>query len=84
MAEAMKVLKEIFELAAEEKTMVYDDDGKPYDLVPNLSQKAKLYAEGNKSSEREYNFWKDSLAHGCHPLDEELVNSWPDKPAIYK
>ncbi|XP_059304952.1 hyoscyamine 6-dioxygenase-like [Lycium ferocissimum] len=84
MAEAMKVLKEFFALPAEEKAMFYDEDGKPNVLVPNYSQKAKLYTDGNKTSEGEFNFWRDSLAHGCHPLDEELVNSWPDKPATYK
>ncbi|MCE3052076.1 hypothetical protein HAX54_051521 [Datura stramonium] len=83
MANTMKVLKEFFALPAEDKAMFYED-GKPNDLVADISQKAKLYTESNKSPEGEFTFWKDSLAHGTHPLDDELVNSWPDKPATYK
>ncbi|KAJ8559807.1 hypothetical protein K7X08_003865 [Anisodus acutangulus] len=49
-----------------------------------LEQKAKLYIEGEQLSNEELFYWKDILAHGCHPLDEELVNSWPEKPATYR
>ncbi|MCE3052075.1 Hyoscyamine 6-dioxygenase [Datura stramonium] len=83
MGEAMKVLKEFFELPAEEKA-IFLEDGKPNILVKDLSQKAKLYIEGNKTSQGEFYFWKDSLVHGSHPLDEQLVNSWPEKPPTYK
>ncbi|KAJ8559834.1 hypothetical protein K7X08_003892 [Anisodus acutangulus] len=83
MAETMKVCKEFFALLAEEKEKL-QPKGKPAKFELPLEQKAKLYIEGEQLSNEEFFYWKDTLAHGCHPLDEELINSWPEKPATYR
>nr|QJZ27966.1 hyoscyamine 6 beta-hydroxylase [Mandragora autumnalis] len=83
MADTMEVSKEFFALPAEEKEK-FQPKGEPAKFELPLDQKAKLYVEGEQLSNEEFLYWKDTLAHGCHPLDEELVSSWPEKPATYR
>ncbi|KAJ8563405.1 hypothetical protein K7X08_031857 [Anisodus acutangulus] len=68
----MDVCKEFFALPAEEKEMI-QPKGEPAKFELPLEQKAKLYVEGEQLSDEEFLYWKDTLAHGCHLLDEEEV-----------
>nr|AFP99876.1 hyoscyamine 6 beta-hydroxylase [Hyoscyamus senecionis] len=83
MLETMEVCKEFFALPAEEKEK-FKPKGEAAKFELPLEQKAKLYIEGEQLSNEEFLYWKDTLAHGCHPLDQDLVNSWPEKPAKYR
>nr|QJZ27967.1 hyoscyamine 6 beta-hydroxylase [Mandragora officinarum] len=83
MEETMEVCKEFFALPAEEKEK-FQPNGEPAKFELPHDQKAKLYVEGERLSNEEFFYWKDTLAHGCYPLDEELVSSWPEKPATYR
>nr|QDL90284.1 hyoscyamine 6 beta-hydroxylase [Datura inoxia] len=83
MVEAMEVYKEFFALPAEEKEK-FQPKGEPAKFELPLEQKAKLYVEGERRCNEEFLYWKDTLAHGCYPLHEELLNSWPEKPPTYR
>lgn len=69
----LKVANEFFELPSEDKAVMYSEDSK---------QKSRVYTSIDYNNEKVH-FWRDSLRHPCHPL-EEHIDSWPQKPPQYR
>ncbi|KAM3202291.1 hypothetical protein P3L10_029915 [Capsicum annuum] len=94
MADALAVCKEFFYLPIEEKAKFVEnkDDESLSDFEPSIDQRPKLYIEkeytpkknGSKTNEKETVFWKDTFGHGCHPLTQDVINSWPENPQKYR
>lgn len=78
MADAMNVSKEFFGMSTEEKAQYYIDS-------VALEEKAgcRLYTSSGYFLAQGFDFWKDTLQHPCHPLQNH-INSWPDKPKNYR
>ncbi|KAJ9565151.1 hypothetical protein OSB04_001117 [Centaurea solstitialis] len=77
MMEDMRVLyNEFFNMPIEDKLGVYSE-------THGALSKCALYTSGLDYSKEDVHFWKDTLKHPCHPL-EEHVPSWPKKPARYR
>ncbi|XP_027123007.1 hyoscyamine 6-dioxygenase-like [Coffea arabica] len=68
MTDAKNVGKEFFAIAAEENAKLTTD--------------AAQDTGSGIFSPKEFAYWKDTLQHRCHPLDN-FIKSWPDKPARY-
>ncbi|CAI9300691.1 unnamed protein product [Lactuca saligna] len=65
---------EFFNMPIEDKLSVYSE---------NFGKGCTLYTSGLNYAKEDVHFWKDTLKHGCHPLEEHSP-SWPDKPARYR
>ncbi|XP_027172135.1 hyoscyamine 6-dioxygenase-like [Coffea eugenioides] len=76
MIDAMDVGKEFFSIAVEEKMKLTASAG-------DTENGWELYTGAGKYSTQDFDYWKDSLLHPCHPL-ESCIKSWPDKPARYR
>ena len=74
MNDTMSVLKEFFEMPAEDKASLYSED---------LEKRCRLYTSGLYYSKEKVHLWRDSLRHSCHPL-EECMKFWPEKPTSYR
>ncbi|XP_057507821.1 hyoscyamine 6-dioxygenase-like [Actinidia eriantha] len=74
MEDTMSLFKEFFDMPAEEKAEYYSED---------RTKAFRLYTGGTNYNKADVNFWKDSVRHLCHPL-EDYVQSWPEKPARYR
>ncbi|PSS14009.1 Hyoscyamine 6-dioxygenase [Actinidia chinensis var. chinensis] len=74
MEDTMSLFKEFFDMPAEEKAEYYSED---------RTKTFRLYTSGLNYNKDDVNFWKDSVRHLCHPL-EDYVQSWPEKPARYR
>ncbi|KAK9067550.1 hypothetical protein SSX86_011661 [Deinandra increscens subsp. villosa] len=72
--DTMKVVKEFFDMADEEKAKLYSIDP---------MKRCKLYTSGYNYANEKIHFWRDNLRHPCHPLDE-WVCLWPEKPTNYR
>ncbi|KAK6937795.1 Non-hem dioxygenase N-terminal domain [Dillenia turbinata] len=72
--DTMNVMKEFFNLPAEEKASVYSVDPK---------QCCRLYTSSVNFDREKVHFWRDHLRHPCTPL-EECMKSWPQKPTRYR
>ncbi|XP_006352743.1 hyoscyamine 6-dioxygenase-like [Solanum tuberosum] len=72
--ETVDVLKEFFNMPAKEKAKYYSVD-------PN--SKCKLYTSTINYSNEDKHYWRDALAHHCHPLQHYLP-FWPEKPTRYR
>ncbi|XP_060170122.1 hyoscyamine 6-dioxygenase-like [Lycium barbarum] len=92
MADALAVCKEFFKLPIEDKVKFVEKDEGLSDFEPSIDQRPKLYIEkeytpkkkGSNTNEKETVFWKDTFGHGCHPLTEDTIMSWPEKPQTYR
>lgn len=73
MKSMMGIAKEFFEMPVEDRACLYSED-------PN--QRVRLSTSFNIGKEKVLN-WRDYLLHPCHPL-EEVIGSWPEKPAAYR
>lgn len=73
MKSMMGVAKEFYEMPVEDRACLYSEDTK---------QSVRLCATYNPSKEKVLN-WMDYLMQPCHPL-EEVIGSWPEKPAAYR
>ena len=73
MKSMMGIAKEFFEMPVEDRAYLYSED--PTKL-------ARLSTSFNVSKEKFHN-WRDYLIHACLPL-EEVMDSWPTKPAAYR
>ncbi|XP_061366950.1 hyoscyamine 6-dioxygenase-like [Gastrolobium bilobum] len=71
--DATQVAKEFFELPIEDKARLYSEDPK---------QGCRLYTSIDYANE-DVHYWRDSLKHPCHPLQEHIQN-WPNKPTRYQ
>ncbi|KAJ0095360.1 hypothetical protein Patl1_17039 [Pistacia atlantica] len=68
------VLKEFFEMPAEDKSSVYSED---------LSKSCRLCTSTVHYDDEKIHYWRDILRHPCHPL-EEWIKQWPEKPTRYR
>ncbi|KAK9140934.1 hypothetical protein Scep_010615 [Stephania cephalantha] len=65
----MSLGKEFFEMPFEERSKLYCDSRQtPLRVASSVMYEAE-----------EVHYWRDSLRHACHPL-EEFINAWPSKP----
>ncbi|KAI3806067.1 hypothetical protein L1987_21959 [Smallanthus sonchifolius] len=74
MEDMMALYDEFFNLPVEDKLGVYSE--KP-------RKGCTLYTSGLEYPKEDVHYWKDTLKHPCHPIDEHSP-SWPDKPTRYK
>lgn len=72
--ETLSVLKEFFNMPDKEKASNYSAD-------PN--SKCKLYTSSYNYPSEDKHYWRDTLAHHCHPLQDYLP-FWPQKPTHYR
>ncbi|GJY34604.1 hyoscyamine 6-dioxygenase-like protein [Tanacetum coccineum] len=70
--DTMKVAKDFFNMANEEKAKFYSTD----------PSKSCRVSTASYHDDKEH-FWRDNLRHQCHPLNE-YVHSWPEKPTNYR
>jgi len=73
MQSMMGIAKEFFEMPIEDRACLYSEDTK---------QPVRLSTSFNISEDKVLK-WMDYLTHPCHPL-EEVIGSWPEKPAAYR
>lgn len=73
MKNMMEVAKEFFEMPVEDRVRYYSED---------RNQPTRVGTSVNLSKEKVLN-WRDYLTHTCQPL-EEVISSWPEKPAAYR
>jgi isopenicillin N synthase-like dioxygenase len=69
----MGIAKEFFEMPVEDRACLYSEDPK---------QLSRLATSFNVHKDEVLN-WRDYLRHPCLPL-EEVIGSWPKKPAAYR
>ncbi|KAJ0512557.1 putative oxoglutarate/iron-dependent dioxygenase, non-heme dioxygenase domain-containing protein [Helianthus annuus] len=74
MEDMMALYDEFFNLPVEDKLGVYSE---------KLRKGCTLYTSGLEYAKEDVHYWKDTLKHPCHPVEEHSP-SWPDKPARYK
>ncbi|XP_028056051.1 hyoscyamine 6-dioxygenase-like [Camellia sinensis] len=74
MDDTMSLFKEFFDMPVEDKAAYYSED---------KSKSFRLYTSGQNYLKDKVNYWKDSMKHSCHPL-EDHIQSWPEKPARYR
>lgn len=93
MVDALSVCKEFFNLPIEDKAKFVEKDEGLSDFEPSIDQRPKLYIEkeytpnkdgSNTNNVKDTVFWKDTFGHGCHPLTQDVINSWPEKPQKYR
>eukprot|EP00253_Pinus_taeda_P012359 PITA_12359 len=73
MKSMMEIAKEFFEMPVEDRACLYSEDPK---------QSVRLYSTSTVGEEKVL-YWREALMQPCHPL-EEVMNSWPEKPAAYR
>jgi len=73
MKSMMGIAKEFFEMPVEDRACLYSED---------LKQPVRLCTSFNLNKDKVLN-WVDYLTQPCHPL-EEVIGSWPEKPAAYR
>ncbi|XP_071697092.1 hyoscyamine 6-dioxygenase-like [Rutidosis leptorrhynchoides] len=74
MADISDLYDEFFNMSVEEKSGLYSE---------KHDEGFTLYTSGMNYTKEDVHYWKDTLRHACHPLDEHTP-SWPDKPARYR
>ncbi|KAL4585766.1 hypothetical protein LXL04_010392 [Taraxacum kok-saghyz] len=74
MADIRALYDEFFNMPIEDKLSVYSE---------TFGRGCKLYTSGLNYAEEYVHYWKDTLKHDCHPLEEHSP-SWPDIPAKYR
>ncbi|KAI3506856.1 hypothetical protein L1887_21440 [Cichorium endivia] len=74
MADMRVLYDEFFNMPIEDKLGLY---------AKTYGKGCTLHTSGINYAKEEVHFWKDTLKHDCHPLEEHSP-SWPDKPARYR
>ncbi|CAL5432707.1 unnamed protein product [Camellia sinensis] len=77
MDDTMSLFKEFIDMPEEDKASYFSDDTSKSFMLFAASSNSNLNKKGNVT------YWKDSLKHSCHPL-EDHIQSWPEKPARYR
>ncbi|CAL5357349.1 unnamed protein product [Camellia sinensis] len=77
MDDTMSLFKEFIDMPEEDKASYFSDDRSKSFMLFAASSNSNLNKKGNVT------YWKDSLKHSCHPL-EDHIQSWPEKPARYR
>lgn len=70
-SEAMSVLKEFFNMPADEKAS------------SNPSKSGWVYTGSTGYTKDGVHLWRDNIKLPCHPL-EECMQRWPEKPTKYR
>lgn len=70
MNDTMNLYKEFFDMPIEDKERVFSVD---------LTQSTRLYTSGLHFAKEEVHYWKDTLTHLVHPV-EDYNHTWPEKP----
>ncbi|XP_060168871.1 hyoscyamine 6-dioxygenase-like [Lycium barbarum] len=84
MADALAVCKEFFKLPIEDKAKFIEKNEGLGDVEPLIDQRPKLYIEKEYAAQKASTFWKDTFGHGSHPLTQDMIMSWPEKPQKYR
>jgi len=74
MADMRVLYDEFFNMPVEDKLGVYAE---------KFGDGCTLYTSGLNYAKEDVHYWKDTLKHACHPL-EEHAPSWPEKPTRYR
>ncbi|XVF21600.1 hypothetical protein REPUB_Repub12eG0103800 [Reevesia pubescens] len=74
MNEGIDVFKEVFEMPAEDKAVLYSNDPK---------RSCRLSTSSANYDWEKNHLWRDNLRHPCLPL-EECIKLWPEKPTRYR
>lgn len=74
MADIRVLYDEFFNMPVEDKLGVYAE---------KFGNGCTLYTSGLNYAKEDVHYWKDTLKHDCHPL-EEHAPSWPEKPTRYR
>ena len=74
MADMRVLYDEFFNMPVEDKLGVYAE---------KIGKGCTLYTSGMNYAKEDVHYWKDTLKHACHPL-EEHTPSWPEKPTRYR
>ncbi|PWA34910.1 hyoscyamine 6-dioxygenase [Artemisia annua] len=74
MADMRVLYDEFFNMPVEDKLGVYAE---------KFGKGCTLYTSGMNYAKEDVHYWKDTLKHPCHPL-EEHTPSWPEKPTRYR
>ncbi|XP_020231548.1 protein DOWNY MILDEW RESISTANCE 6 [Cajanus cajan] len=74
MNEVRSVLKELFEMPAEEKQKLYSDDP---------LKACRMYTSTINYATENVHRWRDNFLHPCHPL-EQWQHLWPQNPTRYR
>ncbi|KAI7992919.1 Hyoscyamine 6-dioxygenase [Camellia lanceoleosa] len=77
MDDTMSLFKEYLDMPEEDKASYCSEDITKSFMLYTGSSNSNLNRKGNVT------FWKDSVKHSCHPL-EDHIQSWPEKPARYR
>ncbi|KAL8093012.1 hyoscyamine 6-dioxygenase-like [Apium graveolens] len=75
MNETMNVCKDFFDMPGEYKASFYSNDP---------TKNCRLYTSTLNYDKEEFHYWRDNLTHRCHPLPQDHIQSWPDKPNTYR
>eukprot|EP00253_Pinus_taeda_P008526 PITA_08526 len=73
MKSMMGVAKEFYEMPVEDRACLYSED---------IKKPVRLSTSFNPSKDKVFH-WIDYFTQPCHPL-EEVIGSWPEKPAGYR
>jgi isopenicillin N synthase-like dioxygenase len=73
MKSMMGIAKEFYEMPVEDRACLYSED---------IKKPVRVSTSFNISKDKVLN-WVDYLIQPCHPL-EEVIGSWPEKPAAYR
>ncbi|KAJ9564985.1 hypothetical protein OSB04_000951 [Centaurea solstitialis] len=77
MMEDMRVLyHEFFNMPIDDKLGLFSE-------TSSVASGCSLYTSGLNYHKEDVHYWKDTLSHPCHPL-EERTPSWPEKPTRYR
>ncbi|KAK9013428.1 hypothetical protein V6N11_041437 [Hibiscus sabdariffa] len=75
MKESMDVLKEFFEMPAEDKAVLYSEDPR---------NRCRLSTSSVNYAREKVHHWRDNLRHPCLPGLEDCIQLWPQKPIRYR
>ncbi|KAL0418649.1 UNVERIFIED_CONTAM: Hyoscyamine 6-dioxygenase [Sesamum radiatum] len=75
MDDTMNVLKEFFGMSAEYKSSFYSTD---------INSRCRIYSSTMSYDNEEVHYWRDNFTHHCHPLEDQLLELWPEMPIRYR
>lgn len=82
-AESGDVLKEVFQMTAEDKAALNTFSGDKK-RSPSSSSSFKLYTSTTNYDKEQLHFWRDNFKHPCFPNLQHCIKSWPEKPSRYR
>ncbi|KAL0370448.1 UNVERIFIED_CONTAM: Hyoscyamine 6-dioxygenase [Sesamum angustifolium] len=49
-----------------------------------MSAECRIYSSTMSYDNEEVHYWRDNFTHHCHPLEDQLLELWPEKPIRYR